>query len=151
MPDSVRKAALGDVGRPVNPHAQRLQVAAHKQVRQLTVPKAKAKSKAKAKPKAKAKTKNKNPKPKTEGKKTKTVYGIAKDEYFQMPLGSMRMTASCRPCSHELKNCCTTNLRLKDTYGDLSRADKEWWWTRSKERVRAIMNFSDSEVSRRRY
>ena len=105
----MRKAALGDVGRPVNPHAQPLQVAAHKQVRQLTVPKGKAKSKAKAKPKAKAKTKNKNPKPKTEGKKTKTVYGIAKDEYFQMPLGSMRMTASCRPCSHELKNCCTTN------------------------------------------
>ena len=99
MPESVRKAALGDIGRPMNPHAQRLQVAAHKQVRQLAMPKGKAKSKAKAKAKAKAKTKCKDPKPKTkpEGKRQKTVYGIAKDEYFQMPLGSNRMTASCKP------------------------------------------------------
>ena len=101
LPDSVRGATfLGDC-RPVNPHSQRLQVAAYKQVRKLALPKGKAKCKAKAKAKTKAKTKAKakaksapsskqkatvNPKSESAGK-PKTAYGKAKDDYMDWPLG----------------------------------------------------------------
>ena len=84
LPESVRFAALGKPSQPVNPHAQRLQVAAHKKVRQLALPKGKAKAKAKSKAKAKGGPKKKaqaKGKPKS-GARSKTVYGNAKDAYF---------------------------------------------------------------------
>ena len=98
MPDCVRQAALGDACRPLNPHAQRLQVAAHKQVRQLALPKGKAKGKAKAKAKTKCKASPKGkPKAKAKSKatggsggggaKSKTIYGKAKGEYLDWLLG----------------------------------------------------------------
>ena len=94
---------IGESFQPVNPHAQRLQVAAHKQVRQLALPKGKAK--AKCKPKAKAKNKA-SPAPKAKGKakktakvkdekaagsKSRTLYGQVKSEYFEWSLGSALM------------------------------------------------------------
>ena len=85
----------------MNPHSQRLQVAAHKQVRQLLLPKGKAKSKAKnkaaAKQKAKAKAKA-APKKKTAaeaGGQAKTAYAKAKADYFQWPLGYNSTYARC--------------------------------------------------------
>ena len=72
----------------MNPHSQRLQVAAHKQVRQLLLPKGKAKSKAKSKPaKTKAKAKPKTKAAQKDGGRSQTAYGKAKNEYFNWLLG----------------------------------------------------------------
>ena len=98
---------IGESFQPVNPHAQRLQVAAHKQVRQLALPKGKAKAKCKPKakaknkaspaPKAKGKTKEKAKKTvkvkdeKASGSKSRTLYGQVKSEYFEWSLGPALM------------------------------------------------------------
>ena len=85
LPQNVRKACLASVQRPVNPHAQRLLVAANKPV---GVPKGvKPKSKT-AKPKGKAKAKAKAKAHAKEGQGgSKTAYGRAKDAYKIQPLG----------------------------------------------------------------
>ena len=157
----------------MNPHAQRLQVAAQKKVRQLALPKGKAKCKAKAKSKAAPKQKAKA-KPKKEGEekggaRSKTPYGQAQSQYFEWLLGlnlyAHNMCLLGRP-KHSTSNGCLVStyvhimslpmrwlarLRLKQTYGDLSRVDKEYWWNHSAERVRVLMQFSGAEQSRRRY
>ena len=43
------------------------------------------------------------------------------------------------------------NLRLQEAYGELPRADKEYWWSHSAERQEVLNKFTGSEISRRRY
>ena len=119
LPESVRTAALGQACQPVNPHAQRLQVAAHKHVRMLQMPKGKAKAKpkstAKAAPKQKAKKTPKKkaaPKQKAKGsddksKRPKTAYGVAKTAYFAWHLGfqKSRQLKQVIRCTHNFGMC----------------------------------------------
>ena len=84
----------------MNPHAQRLQVAANKAAGLLEMPKAKGRAKATAKSKAKAKAKTKVKVDPSGGiemsaageeaskprKRCKTEYGAAKDAYMKWPL-----------------------------------------------------------------
>ena len=98
LPGKVREACLGGAQKPLNPHAQRLLVAAHKAAGRIELPKGKAKSKAKAKAKAKGKAKAKSkamtkkevePKAKAKTKadsdkkpRPQTAYGAAKKKYM---------------------------------------------------------------------
>ena len=126
----MRIAALGRPCEPLNPHAQRLQVAAHKQVRQLALPKAKGKAKAKAKgkPKAKAKGSPKKKaaaKAKTRGHRSKTPYGNAKDAYFQWLLGFNIRASTARLAGHQLSTHTLTHMLQLQAEGAL-REDDIW-------------------------
>ena len=43
------------------------------------------------------------------------------------------------------------SLRLLEEYGEMPRADREYWWTHSAERVAVLSMYTDAELSRRRY
>ena len=89
IPPEAVAACCAGTHSPVNPHRQRLLVAAHKATQTLPKPKAKAAAKKapKGKAKAKAKSKTKAAAGQTAGTKECTAYADAKNKFVSKLLG----------------------------------------------------------------